>query len=227
MTRALIVDDEPAIRRALVANMRARGYDCDAAAGGNEALVLAAGRHPDVVVLDLGLPDIAGIEVIAGLRAWSTVPIVILSARDSEQDKVAALDAGADDYVTKPFGMDELFARVRAALRRHHPPPETPLVHTADFDVDLVNHTATRGGGADCRLTPTEWQIVSYLVRHPGQLVTQQQLLQHIWNTSIEFDTSLLRVHLVHIRRKLEPDPTRPRYFLTEPRMGYRFVPGD
>ena len=223
MTRVLVVDDEPAIRRALAANLKARGYDADLAATGEEALSLAAGRHPDLVVLDLGLPGMSGLDVIHGLRGWTTVPIVILSARETEGDKVAALDAGADDYVTKPFGMDELFARLRAALRRHQPVPETPVVATPDFTLDLVNRTAVDAAGADCRLTPTEWQIVEVLVRHPGQLVTQRQLLQHIWNAPVEIDTNLLRVHLTHIRRKLEPDPARPRYFITEPRMGYRF----
>ena len=222
-TRVLVVDDEPAMRRALAANLKARGYEADVAATGEEALSLAAGRHPDLVLLDLGLPGMGGMDVIHGLRGWTTVPIVILSARESERDKVAALDAGADDYVTKPFGMDELFARLRAALRRHQPLPEEPVVSTPDFTLDLVNRLGTRASGEDCRLTPTEWQIVEVLVRHPGQLVTQRQLLQHIWNSPVEIDTNLLRVHLTHIRRKLEPDPTRPRYFITEPRMGYRF----
>lgn len=223
MTRILVVDDEPAIRRALAANLKARKYDVDLAASGEDALTLAAARHPDLVLLDLGLPGIGGIEVIHGLRGWSSVPIVILSARETERDKVAALDAGADDYVTKPFGMDELFARMRAALRRHQPVPETPIVRTADFTLDLANRTAVDNDGVDRRLTPTEWQIVEVLVRHPGQLVTQRQLLQHIWQAPVEIDTNLLRVHLTHIRRKLEPEPARPRYFLTEPRMGYRF----
>ena len=223
MTRVLVVDDEPAIRRALAANLKARGYDADLAATGEEALSLAAGRHPDLVVLDLGLPGMSGLEVIHGLRGWTEVPIVVLSARETEPDKVAALDAGADDYVTKPFGMDELFARVRAALRRHQPVPENAVVVTAHFTLDLANRTAIDTAGENCRLTPTEWQIVEVLVRHPDQLVTQRQLLQHIWQSPVEIDTNLLRVHLTHIRRKLEPDPARPRYFLTEPRMGYRF----
>ena len=223
-TRILVVDDEPAIRRALAANLRARGYEADLAASGEEALSLAAARHPDLVLLDLGLPGMGGIDVIHGLRGWTTVPIVILSARETERDKVAALDAGADDYVTKPFGMDELFARLRAALRRHQPLPEEPVVATADFTLDLVNRTAVNVAGTDCRLTPTEWQIVEVLVRHPGQLVTQRQLLQHIWNAPVEIDTNLLRVHLTHIRRKLEPDPHSPRYLLTVFGVGYRLA---
>ena len=223
MTRVLVVDDEPAIRRALGANLQARGYDADLVGTGEAALTSAAARHPDLVLLDLGLPGMSGLEVIHGLRGWTDVPIVVLSARETEPDKVAALDAGADDYVTKPFGMDELFARVRAALRRHQPVAENAVVVTAHFTLDLANRTATDTAGENCRLTPTEWQIVEVLVRHPDQLVTQRQLLQHIWQSPVEIDTNLLRVHLTHIRRKLEPDPARPRYFLTEPRMGYRF----
>ena len=223
MTRVLVVDDEPAMRRALGANLQARGYDADLVGTGEAALTSAAARHPDLVLLDLGLPGMSGLEVIHGLRGWTEVPIVVLSARETEPDKVAALDAGADDYVTKPFGMDELFARVRAALRRHQPVPENAVVVTAHFTLDHANRTAIDTAGENCRLTPTEWQIVEVLVRHPDQLVTQRQLLQHIWQSPVEIDTNLLRVHLTHIRRKLEPDPARPRYFLTEPRMGYRF----
>lgn len=228
MSRILVVDDELPIRRALIANLTARGYDVDAAATGEEALQLAAARHPDLVLLDLGLPKMDGLEVIAGLRGWSAVPIIVLSAREQESEKVAALDAGADDYVTKPFGMDELMARLRVALRRHHPEPESPVVATPHFRLDLADRSAAIIGGIrDCedpKLTPTEWSIVEFLVRHPGRLVTQRQLLQHIWGAPVEMDTNLLRVHLTHIRRKLEPDPSRPRYFITEPRMGYRFL---
>jgi two-component system, OmpR family, KDP operon response regulator KdpE len=228
MSRILVVDDELPIRRALIANLTARGYDIDAAATGEEALHLAAARHPDLVLLDLGLPKMDGLEVIAGLRGWSAVPIIVLSAREQESEKVAALDAGADDYVTKPFGMDELMARLRVALRRQHPEPETPIVLTPDFRLDLADRSAVITGGVrdgeDPKLTPTEWSIVEFLVRHPGRLVTQRQLLQHIWGAPVEMDTNLLRVHLTHIRRKLEPDPSRPRYFITEPRMGYRFL---
>jgi two-component system, OmpR family, KDP operon response regulator KdpE len=228
MSRVLVVDDELPIRRALIANLQARGYDVDAAATGEEALHLAAAKHPDLVLLDLGLPKMDGLSVIAGLRGWTTVPIVVLSAREQESEKVAALDAGADDYVTKPFGMDELMARIRVALRRQHPPAETPLVETPHFRLDLADRTALRLDGSptalEVKLTPTEWSMVEFLVRNPGRLVTQRQLLQHIWNSPVEIDTNLLRVHMTHIRRKLEPDPSRPQYFMTEPRMGYRFI---
>ena len=227
MTLVLVVDDEAPIRRTLAANLRVRGYESELASGGRQALVLAANHPPDAVILDLGLPDINGIDVVRGLRGWTTVPIVILSARDTEDDKVDALEAGADDYVTKPFGVDELFARLRAAMRHHLPAADNPTVVTPDFWLDLPNRTAGRTDGRPCRLTRTEWQIVEFLARHPGQLVTQRRLLQYIGDAPAQLDTSLMRVHLAHIRRKLEPDPARPRYFLTEPRMGYRFVTGD
>ena len=229
MSRILVVDDEAPIRRALIANLKARDFDVDAAESGEEALHLAAARHPDLVLLDLGLPKMDGLEVIAGLRGWSQVPIIVLSAREQENEKVAALDAGADDYVTKPFGMDELMARLRVALRRASPEPESRIVTTPDFTLDLGDRSVSLANeklpSEAPRLTPTEWSIVEFLVRHPGRLVTQRQLLQHIWNSPVEIDTNLLRVHLTHIRRKLEPEPTRPRYFITEPRMGYRFMP--
>jgi two-component system KDP operon response regulator KdpE len=225
MTRILVVDDEPHILRALGTNLRARGYEADLAPTGEEALILAARHHPDAVVLDLGLPGIDGIEVIRGLRGWSDVPIVVLSVRETEHDKVAALDAGADDYVTKPFGMDELLARLRAALRRAAPSEEEAVVETADFTVDLAAKRVTRSG-AEVRLTPTEWQIVEFLVRHPGKLVGQRQLLQAVWGAQYEKETNYLRVYVAQIRRKLEPDPARPIYFKTEPGMGYRFEPG-
>ena len=222
MTRILVVDDEPQILRALGTNLRARGYEVDLAATGEKALELAARKHPDLVVLDLGLPGIDGIEVIRGLRGWTDVPIVVLSVREAETDKVAALDAGADDYVTKPFGMDELLARLRAALRRAAPADEEAVVETPDFTVDLAAKRVTRDG-AEVRLTPTEWQIVEVLVRNPGKLVSQRQLLQEVWGPQYERETNYLRVYLAQIRRKLEPDPARPRYFVTEPGMGYRF----
>ncbi len=225
MTRILVVDDEPHILRALGTNLKARGYEADLAPTGEEALVLAARHHPDAVVLDLGLPGIDGIEVIRGLRGWSDVPIVVLSVRETEPDKVAALDAGADDYVTKPFGMDELLARLRAALRRAAPSDEEATVETADFTVDLAAKRVTKGG-AEVRLTPTEWQIVENLVRHPGKLIGQRQLLQAVWGAQYSKETNYLRVYVARIRRKLEPDPARPVYFKTEPGMGYRFVSG-
>ena len=230
MTRVLVVDDEPQILRALGINLRARGYDVDLAPDGEQALSLAASHHPDVVVLDLGLPGIDGVDVIRGLRGGSTVPIVVLSVRDGEADKVAALDAGADDYVTKPFGMDELLARLRAALRRAAPAEEAAVIATPDFTIDLSAKRVHRpgvGGDEEVRLTPTEWHIVEVLVRNRGKLVTQRQLLQEVWGAQYEKETNYLRVYLAQIRRKLEPDPARPQYFVTEPRMGYRFETND
>jgi two-component system KDP operon response regulator KdpE len=218
----LVVDDEAPILRALTANLRARGYQPDAAGTGEAALQLAAKHRPDAVVLDLGLPGMSGLEVIQGLRGWTSVPIIILSARGAERDKVAALDAGADDYVTKPFGMDELFARLRAALRRVAPSAETAVVTTPDFAVDLAAKIVTRHGD-EIRLTPTEWGIVELLVRNRDKLVTQRQLLQDVWGPQYGDETNYLRVHMAHIRRKLEPVQGRPRYFITEPGMGYRF----
>ena len=226
MTRILVVDDERQLLRALATNLRARGYEVDQAATGEAALMLAASHHPDLVVLDLGLPGIDGLEVINGLRGWSSVPIVVLSVREREADKVAALDAGADDYVTKPFGMDELLARLRAALRRAAPAgKEEAIVTTPDFSVDLMAKRVSRDS-KEVRLTPTEWEIVEILVRSEGRLVTQRQLLKAVWGPQYEKETNYLRVYLAQIRRKLEPDPSRPRYFLTEPRMGYRFESG-
>jgi two-component system, OmpR family, KDP operon response regulator KdpE len=224
MTRILVVDDEPQILRALGTNLRAREYDVDLANTGEEALKLAARKHPDLVIVDLGLPGIDGVDVIRGLRGWTTVPIIVLSVREREADKVAALDAGADDYVTKPFGMDELLARMRAALRRGTPAEEEAVVETGDFRVDLAAKRVQRDG-REIRLTPTEWQIVETLVRHPSRLVSQRQLLQSVWGPQYEKETNYLRVYLAQIRRKLEPDPTKPRYFVTEPGMGYRFEP--
>ena len=222
MSRVLVVDDEPAILRALAANLRARGFETDLAPTGEEALRAAARQRPDVVVLDLGLPGMSGLDVISGLRGWTTVPIIVLSARSTEREKVAALDAGADDYVTKPFGMDELFARLRAALRRGAPAPEAPLIETEHFTVDLAAKKVIREG-AEIRLTPTEWGIVEVLVRNAGRLVTHKQLLLEVWGPSYADESNYLRVHMAHIRRKLEPQTGRPRYFVTESGMGYRF----
>jgi two-component system, OmpR family, KDP operon response regulator KdpE len=222
MTRVLVVDDEPQILRALGINLRARGYDVDLAPDGERALDAAARHHPDVVVLDLGLPGIDGVDVIRGLRGWSQVPIVVLSVRDAEGDKVAALDAGADDYVTKPFGMDELLARLRAALRRTVPAEEEALVETADFTIDLAAKKVRRDG-EEVRLTPTEWHLVEVLVRNRGRLVAQRQLLQEVWGPQYHDETNYLRVFMAQVRRKLEPEPGHPRYFVTEPGMGYRF----
>ena len=222
-SRVLVVDDELPMLRALGANLRARGYVVEVARSGGEALELAAGRQPDAIILDLGLPDISGIEVIGGLRGWTRVPIIVLSARDAEQDKVTALDAGADDYVTKPFGMNELLARLRAAVRRNVPAAESRFVETEDFTVDLQAKRVTRGG-AEVRLTPTEWAMVEVLARNPGKLVSQRRVLEDVWGPGHADDTAYLRVHMAHIRRKLEPDPSRPRYVVTEPGMGYRFM---
>jgi two-component system KDP operon response regulator KdpE len=222
VTRVLVVDDEAPMRRALETNLRARGYDVDLAATGEEALDLAARHHPDLVILDLGLPGIDGIDVVRGLRGWTTVPIVILSARGAEPDKVAALDAGADDYVAKPFGMHELLARIRAALRRSTPATETATVVTADFTVDLTAKKVTTAGG-EVRMTPIEWGLIEVLVRNGGKLVSQRQLLQEVWGPSYGDETNYLRVYMTRIRRKLEPDPAHPLHFITEPGMGYRF----
>jgi two-component system KDP operon response regulator KdpE len=223
-----VVDDEPQLLRALGSNLRVRGYEVDLASTGEEGLELAARRHPDLVVVDLGLPGIGGLEVVQGIRGWSRVPIVVLSATGAESSKVQALDEGADDYLTKPFGMDELLARVRAALRRAAPSgsDEEPLVTTPDFTIDLVAKVARDAAGAEVRLTPTEWGVVEVLVRNRGRLVSQRQLLREVWGPQYVDETNYLRVYLAHVRRKLEPTPSRPRYFLTEPGMGYRFVPG-
>ncbi|MFC6887201.1 MULTISPECIES: response regulator [Actinomadura] len=222
MTRVLVVDDEPQIVRALRINLRARGYEVDAAADGRAALDLAARRHPDVVLLDLGLPDMDGTDVIKGLRGWLSVPIIVLSARHASAEKVEALDAGADDYVTKPFGMDELLARLRAAVRRSAPAEEAAVVSTGTFTVDLAAKKVVRDG-ADVRLTPTEWHILEVLVRNAGRLVGQRQLLREVWGPTYETETNYLRVYLAQLRRKLEADPAHPRHLITEPGMGYRF----
>jgi two-component system KDP operon response regulator KdpE len=222
VTRILVVDDEPQIRRALVTNLQARGYETDVAEDGETALDLAARHHPDAVVLDLGLPGITGIQVIEGLRGWSTVPIIVLSVRDDEADKVLALDAGADDYVTKPFGMDELLARLRAAVRRAVPTPEAAMVATPDFNIDLAAKRVTTDDG-EIRLTPTEWHVLETLVRNQGRLVSQRQLLHEVWGPGYGKETNYLRVYMAQLRRKLEPDASRPRYLITEPGMGYRF----
>jgi two-component system, OmpR family, KDP operon response regulator KdpE len=223
VTRVLVVDDEPQILRGLKTNLAARDYDVDTAPDGERALALAADRRPDVVILDLGLPGIDGVDVIRGIRAWSAMPIIVLSARDQERDMVQALDAGADDYVIKPFGMNELLARLRAAERRLRPNGEAATVETGAFTVDLAAATVTTKDGP-VHLTPTEWHLVEILVRHPGKLVSQRQLLQEVWGPKYEEETNYLRVYMAQIRRKLEPDPARPRYFITEPGMGYRFA---
>ncbi|MGH3755464.1 MAG: response regulator [Pseudonocardiaceae bacterium] len=226
MTRVLVVDDEPQIVRALQINLAARGYQVLTAADGTAALRVAADGHPDVVVLDLGLPDLDGTEVIAGLRGWTSVPIIVLSARTDSTDKVEALDAGADDYVTKPFGMDELLARLRAAVRRSAAGPgvDEPVIATDAFTIDRAAKKVHRGS-VEVHLTPTEWGILELLARHSGRLVTQRQLLTEVWGPSYLKETHYLRVYLAQLRRKLEPDPSRPRHLVTEPGMGYRFEP--
>lgn len=222
MSRILCVEDEPHLLRTLGANLRARGYDVDLVSDGEAALSTTVSNKPDLLILDLGLPGISGLEVIRSLRAWTTTPILVLSARDTEFDKIAALDAGADDYVAKPFGMGELLARLRAALRRSSPADEAPVVETAHFSLDLESRRAGSPGG-DIKLTPTEWSIVEVLVRNEGRLVSGRTLLQSVWGPQYGDETNYLRVHMAHIRRKLEPDPGKPLYFHTEPGMGYRF----
>jgi two-component system, OmpR family, KDP operon response regulator KdpE len=224
MTRVLVVDDEPQILRALRINLSVRGYEVTTAATGAAALRAAAETHPDVIVLDLGLPDIDGIEVIAGLRGWSTAPIVVLSARTDSADKVEALDAGADDYVIKPFGMDEFLARLRAAVRRGAVAAETdePVVVTASFTVDLAAKRVIKDG-AEVHLTPTEWGMLEMLVRNRGKLVGRKELLKEVWGPAYSSETHYLRVYLAQLRRKLEVDPAHPKHLLTEAGMGYRF----
>ncbi|MEH0630579.1 response regulator [Streptomyces stelliscabiei] len=225
MTRVLVVEDDPQLVRALIINLQARRYGVDAAPDGATALRLAAARQPDVVLLDLGLPDMDGVEVIKALRAWTRVPIMVLSARQASEEKVAALDVGADDYITKPFSMDELLARLRAAVRRTEDTvlaPETTLVETDAFTVDLLAKKAVRDGH-DVRLTPTEWHLLEILVTNPGRLITQKHLLQEVWGVTQSNKTNYLRVYMAQLRRKLETDPAHPRYLITEPGMGYRF----
>src|SRR5262245_8982733 len=226
-TRILVVDDEPQILRALRINLRARDYEVDVAADGAAALRAAAARRPDLVVLDLGLPDMDGAEVIRGLRGWTDVPIIVLSGRAGSADKVTALDAGADDYVTKPFGVDELLARIRATTRRHASAAGgLPSVHIGRYTVDLANHAVVATGtGAPVRLTPTEWQLLEILARNPGKLISQRQLLQDVWGPKYQTETNYLRQYMAQLRRKLEDDPAHPRHLLTEPGMGYRFTP--
>ncbi|WP_405808567.1 response regulator transcription factor [Streptomyces sp. NBC_00210] len=225
MTRVLVVEDEPQLVRALEINLRARKYEVDSAPDGETALRLAAARRPDVVLLDLGLPDMDGTEVIKGLRGWTRVPILVVSARRTSDEKVEALDAGADDYVTKPFSMDELLARLRAASRRTAtatPTDESVIVTTEDFTVDLLAKKVKRDG-RDVRLTPTEWHLLEILIQNRGRLVTQKHLLQEVWGPTYGTQANYLRVYMAQLRRKLEADPSHPRYLITAPGMGYRF----
>ncbi|RYJ02103.1 MAG: response regulator [Actinomycetales bacterium] len=222
MTVVLVVDDDAAIRRTLGITLRARGYDVEPVADGRSALQSLAEQEPDVVVLDLGLPDLDGIEVLRRIRATSSVPVVVLSARQESDDKVEALDLGADDYVTKPFGMEELLARLRAAMRRAGAPVET--VRAGDLVIDVDDRTVTRAGEA-VHLTPTEWRLLEVLVRADGRLVRQATLLHDVWGPEYERETHYLRVYLAQLRRKLEADASRPEHLLTDPGLGYRFVP--
>ncbi|HSU47933.1 MAG TPA: response regulator [Arthrobacter sp.] len=227
MRTVLVVDDEPQLLRALQVNLEAEGYRVLTALDGVTALKHAEDGHPDAMVLDLGLPDINGVDVITRIRRTSSVPIIVLSARHGSVDKVRALDAGADDYVTKPFGLDELLARLRVAGRRSgspEAPDPGPSVDVGDFEVDLANRKVIRAGDP-VRLTPREWAILELLVRNPGRLITQQQMLGKVWGPGYDNETHYLRVYMGQLRRKLETDPARPRHLLTEAGMGYRFEP--
>jgi len=230
VTRVLVVDDEPQILRALRINLRVRNYDVDIAATGSQALEAAAKHPPDLVILDLGLPDLDGVQVIEGLRGWTQAPIIVLSGRADSTDKVEALDAGADDYVTKPFGMEELLARMRAAARRTVPGTSEPRVRLGHLVVDLAAKRVIRDGaeaadGPDIRLTPTEWHLLEVLLRNPGKLLSQRQLLTEVWGPGYADASGNLRLYMAQLRRKLEPDPARPRWLMTEPGMGYRYQP--
>ena len=231
--RILIVEDEPALLRALQINLRARGYDVATAGAGRKALAEAASRPPDAILLDLGLPDLDGTEVIREFRTWSGAPVIVLSGRAGSGDKIGALDAGADDYVTKPFSMEELLARLRAALRRDAgAAPKAPVI-LGRWTIDLTAYTVSRSGQPDdqsspeeaVHLTPTEWRLLEMLLNHPGQLVSARRLLTDVWGPGYERSTHYLRFHMASLRRKLEDDPARPRHLLTEPGMGYRYQP--
>lgn len=229
MKKILIADDDPQILRALRILLAARGYEVLTARTGAEALSVAVDHHPDLVMLDLGMPQLDGIEVIEGLRGWTSVPILVVSGRTGSADKVDALDAGADDYVTKPFAADELLARIRALTRRQQTAADEPVVTFGGVTVDLAARQVTRrdpdGTARNVRLTPTEWQILELLLRNPRRLVTRQSLLTQVWGPQYTTDTGYLRLYLAQLRKKLEPEPSRPRYLLTEPGMGYRFDP--
>ncbi len=225
MTRILIVDDEPQILRALRINLQARQYDVVAATDGTQAIAAVQAEHPDVVVLDLGLPDIDGVDVIRALRSWTPVPVIVLSGRRGSTDKIQALDAGADDYVTKPFNIDELLARLRAVTRRHGSGGEPARVHIGQYTIDLATRDAQRDDGGRQHLTRTEWRLLELLVQHPGRLIGHQELLRHVWGPTYVNEVHYLRQFLAQLRRKLESDPARPRHLLTEPGMGYRFQP--
>jgi two-component system, OmpR family, KDP operon response regulator KdpE len=227
LNTVLVVDDEPAILRTMQLNLKSRGYRVVLATTGSAALSQAAQNHPDLVVLDLGLPGMDGLDVISGLRGWTEVPIIVLSARKDESQKVVALDLGANDYVTKPFGMDELMARIRVALRSSDPTEESAVVETADFSIDLAKRQV-RTRGVEVRFTATEWRLLELLVRNPGRLLTHHYVLDRVWDVKDTKKLNYIRVCMVSIRRKLEPDPPHPKYFITEPGSGLRFYPeGD
>jgi len=223
-TSVLVVDDDPHLLKALRITLQAHGYAVETAADGGTALRAASHHPPDVMILDLGLPDLDGAEVLQELRRWSSLPVLVLSARHGSSDKVEALDAGADDYITKPFGLDELLARLRALLRRVPEPESAPTVAASSFTVDLARRRVTKDGDA-VRLTPTEWNILELLVRNPARLVTQQQLLLDVWGPAYQKEANYLRVYMAQLRRKLEADPGNPRHLITEPGVGYRFMP--
>lgn len=226
MTRVLVVDDDRQLARALRIALSARGYEVTVATDGTSGLAAAERTPPDLVIVDLGLPDLDGVSIVQALRGWSAAPIIVLSARLTEQSKINALDAGADDYVTKPFAMGELLARMRAALRRAAAGEQTsPVVTTAAFTVNVSAKRVTTAAGSEVRLTPTEWHLLEVLARNPDRLVTHQQLLHEVWGPRYETETNYLRVHMANLRRKLEPDPSRPRYLRTDPGLGYRFTP--
>ncbi|NUR52539.1 MAG: response regulator [Hamadaea sp.] len=224
MSRVLVVDDDRQLLRALRIALSARGYEVAVAPDGAAGLAAAQHSPPDLVIVDLGLPDLDGVAVVQAIRGWSAVPILVLSARLTEQSKIDALDAGADDYVTKPFGMGELLARIRAAMRRTTPADSPAVVTTAAFTADLAAKRIRTATGAEVRLTPTEWHLLEVLLRNPDRLITHQQLLQEVWGPRYSTETNYLRVHMANLRRKLEPDPSRPRYLRTDPGLGYRFV---
>jgi two-component system, OmpR family, KDP operon response regulator KdpE len=225
VTRVLIVEDERPLRRALAMNLTARGYEVSEADTGTAALSAAAGSEHDVILLDLGLPDLSGMDVIRAVRAYASTPIIVLSARTGSSDKVAALDLGADDYVTKPFSIDELLARLRAATRRVTPLDGPRVVQVGTASIDLDAKTATRPDGERVHLTPTEWHLLEALLRQPGKLVTGRALLTELRGGTDHTDPSYLRIYVGQLRRKLEPEPSRPRHLITEPGMGYRFQP--
>jgi two-component system KDP operon response regulator KdpE len=224
VSHILIVEDDPGLARALAITLNARGYRTTVAVTGSAGLARAADTHPDLILLDLGLPDLDGVSIIQAVRGWSPVPIVVLSARQTSGDKVEALDAGADDYVSKPFAMDELLARIRAATRRAASGEADPVVETASFTVDLAAGTVTRAG-EQVRLTPTEWRLLAILARNVGRIVGQRDLLRELRGPDLDRESHYLRVYLAQLRRKLEPDPARPRHLITEPGIGYRLVP--